>query len=122
MAAAALAALGCVAATSAFADSGSSQRRRSASPASSPTSVSLPAGGFRRREARPRTFASTPTPATRGGFDETHYWWSHPVSLPLVGPTSNGTVTLSDNFNGTSWSDYFGHSGVGPQAAGSLPH
>jgi hypothetical protein len=53
-----------------------------------------------------------------GGFDETHYWWSNPVSLPLVGPTSNGSVTLNDDFMGTSWSDYFGHSGVGPYASG----
>jgi hypothetical protein len=53
-----------------------------------------------------------------GGFDETHYWWSNPMSYPLVGPTSNGSTSLSNYLNGLDWSDYYGHFGVGPYAAG----
>jgi hypothetical protein len=45
-----------------------------------------------------------------GGFDETHYWWSNPVSQVLA----NGEWTLSDTFSPSSWSDYFGHFGADP--------
>jgi hypothetical protein len=53
-----------------------------------------------------------------GGFDETHYWWSNPVSWPLVGPNSNGSTSISNSLNGANWSDYYGHFGIGPYAAG----
>jgi hypothetical protein len=42
-----------------------------------------------------------------GGFDETHYWWSNPVSATLA----NGTITLSTSTNGANWSDFYGHFG-----------
>jgi hypothetical protein len=48
-----------------------------------------------------------------GGFDETHYWWSNPVSQILV----NGTWTLTTDFNPSSWSDYYGHFGIDPAYA-----
>src|SRR4029077_14051885 len=51
-----------------------------------------------------------------GGFDETHYWWSNPMSYSLLNATSTGT-TLTNSFNGAAWSDYFGHFGIGPYAA-----
>jgi hypothetical protein len=40
-----------------------------------------------------------------GGFNETHYWWSNPISQVLA----NGNWTLTYNFSPSSWSDYFGH-------------
>ena len=48
-----------------------------------------------------------------GGFDETHYWWSNPVSQVLA----NGQWTLNDDFSGSRWSDYFGHFGDDPMYA-----
>jgi hypothetical protein len=48
-----------------------------------------------------------------GGFDETHYWWSNPVSYAL-GNTS-GPVTLTGNLSDPSaWSDFYGHFGNDP--------
>lgn len=55
-----------------------------------------------------------------GGFDETHYWWSNPVSWPLLDPSSNGTASLTNPFGSSSglyWSDYFGHFGADPMYA-----
>jgi hypothetical protein len=52
-----------------------------------------------------------------GGFNETHYWWSNPVSWPLIGPKPNETMTLKNPFgsgSGAFWSDYFGHFGSDP--------
>jgi hypothetical protein len=50
-----------------------------------------------------------------GGFDETHYWWSNPVSAPL---TSNGRTDLAPvAFEGANWSDFFGHFGSDPAYA-----
>jgi len=50
-----------------------------------------------------------------GGFDETHYWWSNPVSWPLLDPSSNEqNQTISNSLNGAFWTDYFGHSGADP--------
>ena len=47
-----------------------------------------------------------------GGFDETHYWWSNPVSAAL---TANGSVSLpSVSLTGTNWSDFYGHFGSDP--------
>lgn len=44
-----------------------------------------------------------------GGFDETHYWWSNPVSAALNGnnPVSLPSVPLT----GHNWSDFYGHFG-----------
>jgi hypothetical protein len=66
-------------------------------------------------EANVRFYFQT---SNAGGFNETHYWWSNPISLPLLGPTSNGTTTLNWDLNGADWSDYYGHPGIGPYAAG----
>jgi hypothetical protein len=66
-------------------------------------------------EANVRFYFQT---SNAGGFDETHYWWSNPISVPLLGPTSNGPTTLNWNLDGADWSDYNGHPGVGPYAAG----
>jgi hypothetical protein len=55
------------------------------------------------------------------GFNETHYWWSNPISWPLTGPKPNETMTIKNPFgsgSGASWSDYFGHFGVGTYQAG----
>jgi hypothetical protein len=47
-----------------------------------------------------------------GGFDETHYWWSNPVSAPL---TANGPGTLAAvALSGSNWSDFYGHFGSDP--------
>jgi hypothetical protein len=47
-----------------------------------------------------------------GGFDETHYWWSNPVSSPLTG---NGSANLAPvGFDGSNWSDFYGHFGNDP--------
>lgn len=48
-----------------------------------------------------------------GGFNETHYWWSNPVSATL---TSNGMYTLPpvSLSDGSMWSDYYGHFGNDP--------
>ena len=47
-----------------------------------------------------------------GGFDETHYWWSNPVSMTLTG---NGSVTLpAVQLTGANWSDFYGHFGNDP--------
>jgi hypothetical protein len=46
-----------------------------------------------------------------GGFNETHYWWSNPVSWPLI---ANGSMSLTNDLNGAHWSDYFGHFGNDP--------
>ena len=46
-----------------------------------------------------------------GGFDETHYWWSNPVSWPLV---TNGSMTLNNSLSGATWSDFYGHFGDNP--------
>ena len=48
-----------------------------------------------------------------GGFDETHYWWSNPISWPLM----NGSMTIQDMFVGSNWSDYYGHFGDDPSYA-----
>jgi hypothetical protein len=48
-----------------------------------------------------------------GGFDETHYWWSNPVSWTL----SNSSMNISNQFNGALWSDYYGHFGSDPAYA-----
>jgi hypothetical protein len=46
------------------------------------------------------------------GFDETHYWWSNPVSAALTG---NGPVSLpSVLLTGHNWSDFYGHFGDDP--------
>ena len=67
-------------------------------------------------EANVRFYFQT---SNAGGFDETHYWWSNPVSLPLLDSSSNGTVTLTTSLNGSLWSDYYGHFGnVPPYSAG----
>lgn len=42
-----------------------------------------------------------------GGFDETHYWWSNPVSWTLT----NGSMTLTNPLSPATWSDYNGHAG-----------
>jgi hypothetical protein len=49
-----------------------------------------------------------------GGFNETHYWWSNPVSLPLNGLTAKTTMSASLANPGT-WSDFYGHYGSDPQ-------
>jgi hypothetical protein len=47
-----------------------------------------------------------------GGFDETHYWWSNPVSAAL---TSDGPIALASvALDGANWSDFFGHFGNEP--------
>jgi hypothetical protein len=48
-----------------------------------------------------------------GGFNETHYWWSNPLSRPL-GSTAQTTMTnsLADP---SKWSDFYGHFGNDPQ-------
>src|SRR5712691_9021795 len=47
-----------------------------------------------------------------GGFDETHYWWSNPVSATLI---VNGSVSLATvPLTGASWSDFYGHFGSNP--------
>ena len=45
-----------------------------------------------------------------GGFDETHFWWSNPMSAVLA----DGTITLTATVNGAEWSDFFGHFGSDP--------
>jgi hypothetical protein len=48
-----------------------------------------------------------------GGFDETHYWWSHPGSAVLA--NTNGQVTITANLGDPSaWSDFFGGFGNDP--------
>lgn len=49
-----------------------------------------------------------------GGFSETNYWWSNPVSLPLNGLTAQTTISES-LANPGRWSDFFGHFGNDPQ-------
>ncbi len=45
-----------------------------------------------------------------GGFNETHYWWSNPVSINLN--TVNGLTSLpAVSFTGKNWSDYYGNFG-----------
>jgi hypothetical protein len=52
------------------------------------------------------------TTSKSGGFDETQYWWSNPVSAAL---TANGPVTLPTlSFAGSNWSDFYGHFGNDP--------
>jgi hypothetical protein len=68
-------------------------------------------------EANVRFYFQT---SNAGGFDETHYWWSNPVSLPLLGPTSNDAVTLTTSLNGAFWSDYYGHFGTDTNSDGFL--
>ncbi|MFZ0181286.1 MAG: hypothetical protein WAL84_15680 [Candidatus Dormiibacterota bacterium] len=52
------------------------------------------------------------TTSKSGGFDETQYWWSNPVSAAL---TANGSVTLPTvSFDGSNWSDFYGHFGTDP--------
>ena len=54
-----------------------------------------------------------------GGFNETHYWWSNPISSPLIGPKANETVTIKNPFgsgSGALWSDYNGKLGTERQA------
>lgn len=47
-----------------------------------------------------------------GGFDETHYWWSNPVSAALI---TNGTLPLGPvPLTGSNWSDFYGHFGNDP--------
>ncbi len=48
-----------------------------------------------------------------GGFDETHFWWSNPVSYVLT--NTSGPTTLTANLGDPSaWSDFFGHFGNDP--------
>lgn len=48
-----------------------------------------------------------------GGFNETHYWWSNPVSVPLNGLTAH--TPMSESLaNPGGWSDFFGHFGNDP--------
>jgi hypothetical protein len=52
-----------------------------------------------------------------GGFDETHFWWSNPVSYVLT--NTGGPTTLSGNLGDPSaWSDFFGHFGNDPKFPG----
>lgn len=62
-------------------------------------------------EANVRFFFET---SNSGGFDETHYWWSNPISWPLLDQTSNGSGSISNSLNGAFWSDYYGHLGDDP--------
>jgi hypothetical protein len=48
-----------------------------------------------------------------GGFNETHYWWSNPVSLPLNGLTTQTPMSQS-LANPGGWSDFYGHFGSDP--------
>jgi hypothetical protein len=50
-----------------------------------------------------------------GGFDETHYWWSNPVSAPLSSLSS--PTPLSVQLTGANWSDFYGHFGNDPAYA-----
>ncbi len=43
-----------------------------------------------------------------GGFNETHYWWSNPVSFSLA-LTTDPSLTVP--VSGADWSDFFGHFG-----------
>jgi hypothetical protein len=65
-------------------------------------------------EANVRFYFQT---SNSGGFDETHYWWSNPISWPLLDQTSNGSATIYNSFgsgSGAFWSDYYGHFGDDP--------
>ena len=47
-----------------------------------------------------------------GGFNETHYWWSNPVSTAV---SANETVALpSVALTGANWSDFYGYFGNDP--------
>jgi hypothetical protein len=48
-----------------------------------------------------------------GGFDETHYWWSNPVSFVLANTSGPAILTASLSDPG-AWSDFFGHFGNDP--------
>ena len=51
-----------------------------------------------------------------GGFDETQYWWSNPVSVDLS--TLSGTATVTASLADPSqWSDFYGHFGNDPAYA-----
>ena len=45
-----------------------------------------------------------------GGFNETHYWWSNPVSVVLANMSSPITISASLSDPG-AWSDFYGHFG-----------
>jgi hypothetical protein len=49
-----------------------------------------------------------------GGFDESQYWWSNPVSWPLANGSSGD---ISTTFDGSNWSDFYGHFGNDPAYA-----
>jgi hypothetical protein len=52
-----------------------------------------------------------------GGFNETHYWWSNPLSAVLA--NTGGTITLTASLNDPgAWSDFFGHFGNDPAFPG----
>ena len=74
-------------------------------------------GGLPQEGGIPANFRFFFETSNSGGFDETHYWWSNPVSWDLIGPTSNGPATITNSLNGAFWSDYYGHFGTGPYAA-----
>jgi len=63
--------------------------------------------------ANTRLFFQT---SNEGGFAETHFWWSNPVSMNL--DTVIGRVTISTTVNGQNWSDFFGHFGNDPAHPG----
>lgn len=63
--------------------------------------------------ANTRLFFQT---SNAGGFDETHFWWSNPVSMTL--DTVIGRVTISTMVSGQNWSDFFGHFGNDPAHPG----
>jgi hypothetical protein len=58
--------------------------------------------------ANTRLFFQT---SNAGGFDETHFWWSNPVSATLA----DGSFTLAAKVDGSEWSDFFGHFGNDPK-------
>ncbi|HEX9476991.1 MAG TPA: hypothetical protein VGA41_10060 [Candidatus Dormibacteraeota bacterium] len=49
-----------------------------------------------------------------GGFDETHFWWSHPGSTSFA--AGSGQV-ITSSVDGADWSDFFGHFGNDPAFA-----
>lgn len=61
-------------------------------------------------QANVRLFFQT---SNAGGFDETHFWWSNPMSQRLA----NRTYTLTWTVSGAGWSDFFGHFGSDPNFA-----
>ena len=52
-----------------------------------------------------------------GGFNETHYWWSNPVSAVLANTSTSITISASLRDPG-AWSDFYGHFGNDPAFPG----